>query len=157
MIKPRKWKTVNNIDCCKSLAIFGGGGGGKSNGVCMNLVELGSKKILMTSKNNSAVDTMRKYAERYNLDAECHTIHHCLNLDINGNKTRSDFDMTKFDTIVFDEFFTTDKHLLRKVVHKLREFQGVIILIGDTKQNSYLLEDRTINGKSKKCWFQIPV
>ena len=56
--------------------------------------------------------------------------------------------------IIIDEFLTTDKPLIRMIYHKLREFKGVVILIGDIRQNAYLLEKREVDRRLKPVGYK---
>jgi hypothetical protein len=64
--------------------------------------------------------------------------------------------MTAYDHIVIDESFMTDNPLIKMIYHKRREYKGVVILIGDIRQNSYLLERREIDDKMKPIGFKLP-
>ena len=105
----RKWVDVPN-DFIGSMIVNGSGGSGKSIMTIMKIkMNLINSKILCTSKNNKVVKVLRELCQKFEVDADCHTTHHCLNLDINMNSTKGGFDMTKFDVIIIDEFFTIDK------------------------------------------------
>ena len=132
-VKRKRWVDVGN-EYVGSKFEDGSGGAGKTYETIKNI----NGKVLCMSKNNNAVKVLREYCERFGKDAECHTIHHCLNLDINLNKTKNNFDILKFDCIVMDEFFITDKKIVSMLYNKLREYKGIVIILGDELQNGYI-------------------
>lgn len=105
-----------DIVCAKDLfeylrvGLLQKGGDGKSYLAIKRSIERYLESIYCISFKNEAVENMRMYMNQFHGNGVCSTIHHALNLDINGNYLENaKFDLYKFKCIIIDEIFTTPK------------------------------------------------
>ena len=113
-----------------------GGGYGKTYTAIMNNKY---KKILCLAFENNAVDTLRNECIKQSAtNYECMTIHYAFGLDVDGNKipaiSTAKFD--EFDCIIIDEIFRIDPFLMTKIFNRFIKFNGNLILMGHSSQNT---------------------
>jgi len=106
--------------------------------------------MLCLAFENACWNNMNGYLKKFRGNGKCKTIHNALGLDINYCKNKDGINFGDYDVIIIDEFFRLPQKLMTLIYFQLMKFDGIKILIGDEKQNGYIIEKEKQNEIEKK-------